>query len=178
MARPADRAAGPAPRLPRFLRPVDAVLAACASTATAAVVVLVAVEVVARYVLSSSIFFANELARLLFVWAVFLGFPLALSRGRHVGIEVLDTLLSSGRARAAVRIGAALGAFLLAFVAWKTVDVMAFNWDQRMNTLPVSAGLFYVPVVIGMGVGVLYLLAVVVGGERTLVPDDEPERTV
>ena len=178
MASPGEPAAGQASRLPRLLRPLDAALALCASAATAAVVVLVAVEVIARYVFSSSIFFANELARLMFVWAVFLGFPLALSRGRHVGIEVLDTFLSSGRARTAIRIGAALSAFLLVVVAWKTVDVMAFNWDQRMNTMPISAGLFYVPVVIGMVVGAAYLFVVVTVGERMLVPDDDPEQAV
>ena len=172
MATPAEPTSAPTLRLPRFLRPVDAALAASACTATAAVVVLVTIEVIARYVFSSSIFFANELARLLFVWAIFLGFPLALSRGRHVGIEILDSLLGRFGARLAIRVGAALGAFLLAFVGWKSVEVMLFNWDQTMNTMPVSAGLFYVPVVIGMAVGVAYLLAVCVVGERTLVPDD------
>jgi TRAP-type C4-dicarboxylate transport system permease small subunit len=172
VATPADPTAGRPLRLPPFLRPVDAVLAASASTATAAVVVLVTIEVIARYAFSSSIFFANELARLLFVWAIFLGFPLALSRGRHVGIELLDSVLGRFGARVAIRLGAALGAFLLAFVGWKSVEVMLFNWDQTMNTMPVSAGLFYVPVVIGMVVGVAYLLAVCVVGERTLVPDD------
>lgn len=171
MARPADAIVAPVDRLPRFLQPVDAALAIAACTATALVVVLVTVEVIARYVFSSSIFFAYELARLMFVWGIFLGFPLALSRGRHVGIELIDSILSGRGARAAIRFGALLSAGLLAFIAWKSVDVMLFNWDQRMNTMPVSAGWFYVPVVIAMSVGCLYLLAIAAEGRRALVDD-------
>lgn len=163
----------PVDRLPRFLRPIDLALAVAACTATALVVVLVTVEVVARYVFSSSIFFANELARLMFVWGIFLGFPLALSRGRHVGIELIDSMVSTRGARNAIRFGALLGAGLLAIVAWKSVDVMLFNWIQVMNTMPISAGWFYVPVIIGMAVGCAYLLVIAVQGERTLVDDGE-----
>lgn len=157
--------------MPRFLRPIDAALAVAACFATAMVVVLVTVEVVARYVFSSSIFFANELARLMFVWGIFLGFPLALSRGRHVGIELVDSLLPPEAARWSIRFGAVLGAVLLAFVGWKSAEVMVFNWDQSFNTMPLSAGLFYVPVIIAMAAGTLYLLAIAVLGRRALVDD-------
>lgn len=160
-----------APGLPRLLRPLDNALAVLACTATALVVVVVTVEVFFRYVLSSSIFFANELARLMFVWGIFLGFPLALSRGRHVGIQLVDAVVSPRIGRQVIRIGALLGAGLLGFMAWKTVDVMLFNWDQRMNTMPVTAGLFYVPIVTGLAVGSLYLLVLAAHGVRALVDD-------
>lgn len=172
MATPAEAGVRATGRLPKLLQPLDTALAVAACAATAFVVVLVTVEVVARYVFASSIFFANELARLMFVWGIFLGFPLALSRGRHVGIELIDSVLPPRGVRAAIRLGALLGALLLAVVGWKTVDVMLFNWDQRMNTMPVSAGLFYVPIAIGMAVGTLYLLVIASQGLRTLVPDD------
>lgn len=157
--------------MPPFLRPVDTILAVGACAATVMVVVLVTIEVVARYAFSSSIFFANELARLMFVWGIFLGFPLALSRGRHVGIELVDSLLSPTAARLSIRVGAVLGALLLAVIGWKSVDVMLFNWDQRLNTMPLSAGLFYVPVVIAMAAGTVYLLMIAVLGRRALMED-------
>ncbi|MGH8429484.1 MAG: TRAP transporter small permease, partial [Solimonas sp.] len=134
---------------------------------------LVTVDVVARYLFSASIIFASELARLMFVWAIFLGFPLALSRGRHVGIEILDAVLAKRWARLAVRVGAAFSAVLLAVIFWKSLDVMLFNWDQQLNTLPLSAGLFYLPVTISMAVSVVYLLMICLAGRRTLVEDDD-----
>ncbi len=161
------------PGLPRFLRPVEAALIVASSTATAIVVILVTADVVARYVFSDSIMFANELARLMFVWAIFLGFPLALSRGRHVGIEALDAVLARRWARMVIRVGAAFSAVLLAVIFWKSLEVMLFNWDQQLNTIPLSAGLFYLPVTISMAVGVVYLLALGLAGRRGLVEDDD-----
>ncbi len=161
-------------RLPRFLWPVEVALIVTSSVATALVVILVTADVVARYVFSDSIVFANELARLMFVWAIFLGFPLALSRGRHVGIEVLDAFLAQRWARLAVRVGAVFSAILLAVICWMSVDVMVFNWDQQLNTVPLSAGLFYLPVAISMAIGVVYLLVICAAGTRSLVEDDEP----
>ncbi len=161
------------PGLPRFLRPVEAALIVASSVATALVVILVTADVVARYVFADSIVFANELARLMFVWAIFLGFPLALSRGRHVGIEFLDAVLAQRWVRAVIRIGAVFSAILLAVIFWKSLDIMLFNWDQQLNTLPLSAGLFYLPVTISMAVSVVYLLAICFRGSRTLVEDHE-----
>lgn len=162
------------PGLPRFLRPVEAALIVASSVATALVVILVTADVVARYVFADSIVFANELARLMFVWAIFLGFPLALSRGRHVGIEFLDAVLAQRWVRAVIRVGAVFSAILLAVIFWKSLDIMLFNWDQQLNTLPLSAGLFYLPVTISMAVSVVYLLAICFRGSRTLVEDHEP----
>ncbi|MBI2737909.1 MAG: TRAP transporter small permease [Rhodospirillales bacterium] len=162
------------PGLPRFLRPVEAALIVASSVATALVVILVTADVVARYVFADSIVFANELARLMFVWAIFLGFPLALSRGRHVGIEFLDAVLARRWVRAIIRVGAVFSAILLAVIFWKSLDIMLFNWDQQLNTLPLSAGLFYLPVTISMAVSVVYLLAICFRGSRTLVEDHEP----
>lgn len=162
------------PGLPRFLRPVEAALIVASSVTTALVVILVTADVVARYVFADSIVFANELARLMFVWAIFLGFPLALSRGRHVGIEFLDAVLAQRWVRAVIRVGAVFSAILLAVIFWKSLDIMLFNWDQQLNTLPLSAGLFYLPVTISMAVSVVYLLAICFRGSRTLVEDHEP----
>ena len=161
------------PGLPRFLQPVEATLVVASSVATALVVILVTADVVARYVFADSIVFANELARLMFVWAIFLGFPLALSRGRHVGIEILDAVLARRWARLAIRVGAVFSAVLLAVIFWKSLDVMLFNWDQQLNTVPLSAGLFYLPVTISMAVSVVYLLVICFSGSRTLVDDHE-----
>jgi len=159
--------------MPRFLRPVETALAVSACLATAMVVLLVTIEVVARYIFASSLIFSNELARLMFVWAIFLGFPLALSRGRHVGIELLDAILPPRVATLTLRIGAVLGIVLLGITCGKSVESMLFNWDQRFNTLPLSAGLFNLPVVIGMAVSVVYLIVIAVTGRRVLIDDRE-----
>lgn len=152
---------------------IDKLVGIAACIATAIVVALVAVEVVARYGFGSSISFAQEAARLMFVWAVFLGLPLALSRGRHVGIGIVDASAPAGVARQVRRIAALLSMGLLAVVAWKSVEVMVFNWDQTLNTIPLSAGLFYLPVVVGCAISILYLVELAITGKRRLIDTTE-----
>ena len=54
-----------------------------------AMVVLVFVNVVARYLFSSSITWAHEIARYAFVWLTFLGAAIGLARGVHIGMDLV-----------------------------------------------------------------------------------------
>lgn len=54
---------------------------------------LVFSNVVLRYIFSSGIVAAEEIARLMFVWLVFLGATVALRHQRHLGLEILQSRL-------------------------------------------------------------------------------------
>ena len=156
-----------------LIRPVDILLTILACTTAGLVVGLITVEVVARYFLGASVYFATELAQLMFVWTVFFGLPLALVRGRHVSITLADTLLPAALAVLVRRIAMLLSIVLLAAVAWKCWELMLFNWDQRLNTMRLSAGLYYLPVIIGAAASILFLSVGVVLGEYRLVAGEE-----
>lgn len=53
-------------------------------------VVVVAVQVLFRYVLNQSLFWSEELARYLLVWLSFLGASVAYRRKAHPGIDILQ----------------------------------------------------------------------------------------
>ncbi|MBY6265584.1 TRAP transporter small permease [Azospirillum sp. 412522] len=59
----------------------------------AVMVGLVFSNVVLRYLFSSGIVAAEEIARLMFVWLVFLGATVALRHQRHLGLEILQSRL-------------------------------------------------------------------------------------
>ena len=59
----------------------------------AVMVGLVFGNVVLRYVFNSGIVAAEEIARLMFVWLVFLGATVALRHQRHLGLEILQSRL-------------------------------------------------------------------------------------
>lgn len=59
----------------------------------AVMVGLVFGNVILRYVFNSGIVAAEEIARLMFVWLVFLGATLALRHQRHLGLEILQARL-------------------------------------------------------------------------------------
>ncbi|WP_395457883.1 TRAP transporter small permease (plasmid) [Azospirillum melinis] len=59
----------------------------------AVMVGLVFGNVVLRYIFNSGIVAAEEIARLMFVWLVFLGATVALRHQRHLGLEILQARL-------------------------------------------------------------------------------------
>lgn len=157
----------------RLIRPLDVLLTILACFCAAVVVTLISIDVFARYVLGSSLVFAAEVARLMFVWMIFLGLPLALVRGRHVSINIGDTLLPVFAALWLRRVAMALSIGLLLIVSWKCWDVMLFNWSQRMMTVPLSGGLFYLPALIGALASAYFLMIGLLVGDFTLIQEDE-----
>ena len=61
--------------------------------------VVVAVQVLFRYVLNQSLFWSEELARYLLVWLSFLGASVAYRRQAHPGIDVLYAKMPAGLQR-------------------------------------------------------------------------------
>lgn len=59
----------------------------------AVMVGLVFGNVVLRYIFNSGLVAAEEIARLMFVWLVFLGATVALRHQRHLGLEILQARL-------------------------------------------------------------------------------------
>lgn len=137
-------------------------------------VLFVASEVFARYVLAYSIFFANELARLMFVWTIFLGLPLALGRGHHVGVELLRAVLPSRVWEIVFRLNCIASAALMVVVIWQTIFIMLDNWDQRMSTLPLSAGFFTLPITIGASLALLHLVNMLITAHPAPMADEKP----
>lgn len=75
--------------VPRLERTVEWLMA----LALAVMVVMVFGNVVLRYVFNSGIAAAEEIARLMFVWLIFLGAILALRRHAHLGVELVQARL-------------------------------------------------------------------------------------
>lgn len=66
--------------------PIDRILTTIAVALVAAIVVIVNIQVVARYILSIGLSWPEELARHLLVWLVFIGGALALRRGEMIRV--------------------------------------------------------------------------------------------
>lgn len=120
---------------------------------------LVSAQVFARYVLSSSIDSADELSRLFFVWAIFLAIPHGIKVGIHVGIDALVSLLPDAVQRQLARLMALIGAVLMAALFWISIGAVVDNWQQLMPTIPVTAAVFYIAVLISAGHCCLHLIA-------------------
>jgi len=130
----------------------------------AAMTLIVTAQVLWRHVLGSSIDSADELSRLFFVWAMFLAIPHGVKYGVHVGIDLLIGYLPSNVRECLFRvIAAASGALMIAvfIAAWTAADE---KWQQLMPTLPITASVFYIAVLIAAIHSWLHLVLYAWGG--------------
>lgn len=65
-----------------------------AGTSMLAIVVIMIVQVFARYVLNASLIWAEELCRYILIWQTFLFIGLAYQRGELVAVEIFTDMLS------------------------------------------------------------------------------------
>jgi TRAP-type C4-dicarboxylate transport system permease small subunit len=130
----------------------------------AALTLLVGIQIAGRFLFDYSIFWSDELARFLLVWAAFLGMSAGVRRGSHPAVDGVVRALPPGAAR--VAFGAALACSLLFFlvmVGYGTLLVQR-TWLQRSPSLGLRMGLPYLAVpVAGILMG-LHTIALVLRG--------------
>lgn len=66
--------------------------------------VVVGFNVFSRYVLNSSLGWADELARFVFIWVSFLGAVVAYQKNEHVGLDFVVNRIASQKARLLLRL--------------------------------------------------------------------------
>lgn len=120
--------------------------------------VIVAVQVIMRYFFGLSIDSADELSRLLFVWSIFLAVPHGVRLGIHVGIDVLVGTLSATARDRIFRATCLVSMVLMAVVCLGAWTATLERWPELMPTLPLSSGMFYIPLLICAVHSFLHLL--------------------
>jgi TRAP-type C4-dicarboxylate transport system permease small subunit len=130
----------------------------------AAMTLVVSVQVLLRYGFNSSLDWADDVGRLLFVASVFFAIPLGIKEGAHIAIDALVEKFPPAWKRHATRIWAALAVALMAVVCWKAAVLVVEQWDENLPTLEISSALFLVPVCWGAFHSALHLLPVVRSG--------------
>jgi TRAP-type C4-dicarboxylate transport system permease small subunit len=147
-----------------LLAALDAAVAWVLCIAMAVMVAVVGAQVALRYGFNSSIDWADEIARLSFVWSIFLAIALGIKTGSHIGIEVLVARLPAALRGALARLVALVCAAALALVAWQSIVLAHDQWDELMGAVNLSSGWFLVPLAIGGAHGALHLLWIVLNG--------------
>lgn len=143
---------------------VDRFAAGAIVASMAAMVVVVSLQVLLRYAFNTSLDWAEDIARLLFVWSIFLAIPLGVKQGSHIGIELLTIRLPAPTRTFCVRLMALGCATLMAVVCYQSALLTVQQWDEFMPTLNVTAALFMVPVAFGAAHSTLHFTALALSG--------------
>lgn len=133
------------------------VLTALLAMAKASVIVISIVmicvtlaQVIFRYVISAPLPWSEELARYCFVWIVFLGGAIGLSRGIHLGVDIVVNLLPEPVRRAFDVLTSVLIGGFAATVIYASLPVLNMNMFQRSPALGVQMSWIYIAIPVSM----------------------------
>ena len=152
------------PPLGRVLFWLDEALIASLLVTFAVMVGVVSSQVFLRYALNTSLDWADELGRLMFVWTIFLAIPLGVRQGGHIGIDIIIDKFPASVREGVKRGGSVVAALMMGAIAWAALGVAREQWDELMATLDVSVGWFIVPIMIGALVSALHLVRIAIEG--------------
>ena len=125
----------------------------------AVLVVFLSLAVLGRYVFEVGLDWSDELARMLFVWVVFLGFAVAIRHRGNIGVEMLvDRLSRRNRHRLVLMQDIVILAFSL-FFTWEAEVTVRFSLMQRLPVLQITIAWMYAAVFVGGVMMVAYAAA-------------------
>ena len=132
----AQSTAGPSdlPRWFRWFGIYTRTIEGVAGVSMAVILVIMIVQVAARYLFSGSIIWAEEACRYLLLWQTFLLLGVAYQRGEFVMLDLLPYMLSS-RARLALKCATAIP--VLIFLA--VIVVEGFDYASRFERQKIPA---------------------------------------
>jgi TRAP-type C4-dicarboxylate transport system permease small subunit len=106
-----------------------------------AILVVMVLQVAFRYVLNAPLIWTEELARYLYIWACWLGAPVALRRGNHIVIVFVSDRLPGclARAMALVTQAAALVFLMQLTIQGSILTVKSHSVDAITLPIPWSA---------------------------------------
>lgn len=123
---------------------------------------MIAYEVLARYLFNAPTIWAQELSQLLFLWATFLGVSRALKRDQHIRINALESIMSDSTTYW-------LRLVTLVFISLLCILVVSYGisifWDSfvrgRSTGTMLNIPNWWSEAVIPTGFGILFLQSLV-----------------
>jgi TRAP-type C4-dicarboxylate transport system permease small subunit len=152
-----------------------------AGSSMLAIVIIMVVQVFARYVLNASLIWAEELCRYILVWQTFLFIGLAYQRGELVAVEILTDLLSPlwrFVLKAVVTIPILIFLGLMAVNGWsyasrfthQTLPALDFLWSSMTGRdLGLSVRWVYISVAVGCTLLAVHLILSLVADAQELL---------
>ena len=149
-----------------------------AGVALAAILVLVAAQIGMRVFTGNSLSWSDELARICFIYLVFIGAAEASARHIHIAINLKDTFGLAGRVdRLLDLIRLVLCFAVLGVIAWGAWQIIPVVKGMQLPATRISTAWMYVPVLAGcilmMLATALNFFAIIL--HRTLFSDTESE---
>jgi len=133
---------------------------------TLLLLVVTSAQVFWRYVFNDPMIWAEEFARINFVWLTFLTGCIAFSQGKHMAVDLLPPYLSpKGRRIQAGIVKALVGVFIIV-ILWVSPELMIITWDQPSATLSIPYALIYAAFPVSALIMLIYIILDLISGRK------------
>jgi TRAP-type C4-dicarboxylate transport system permease small subunit len=165
----ADSPVAPHPWIQRARRGYFLAVATLATALLGAIVLIMGVQVVFRYVLGESLIWAEEICRYLIIWTTFLFAGTAFQRGEMVAVEMLVRAVPGPLRKLLVAIGYGLSLVLLAalvYYGWRFAELNARQTIPAADFIasaiagpgsPIDMSIFWIYVAVPVGSAILFV---------------------
>lgn len=134
------------------------------------------IQVIARYLLRSSLAWSEELARFLFIWMTFIAAYIGARQGKHIGIEALQAALPRVPSMALKILANLLCTVFFFIVAYYTLQAWPKLMRQVSPALGIPIAYVYLCMIVGsIFIGLWYLVLAVREAGKKAVPKAESE---
>lgn len=135
-----------------------------------AMILVTFAQVIMRYVFNDSFFGAEELARFLFTWFIFLSATIGLDRGIHFAMDVIVRVLPATLQKGLALLVHAIVLSILVALVVQGVELTVRNWRQLSPALDVSLSFPYAAIPFAAAVMTLVVLRRLLRGEAAAQP--------
>jgi TRAP-type C4-dicarboxylate transport system permease small subunit len=142
----------------RGIRALAALIAFSLVALTIALMLLISVQIIMRYIVGKSIPWSLEVAQILFIWIVFLGAALAVEKKQFAAMELLASRLPGWWSRRVIFM--LIAAFAVAF-GWLAFRYIGQTAQQRLTMTGVPSTIIYVAPIVASLLMVIFALRIV-----------------
>ena len=159
----------------KIFKGIDTLLKAVIVVIVAAFIVIVFVQVVARFVFQHSLTWTEELARILFTQMIFYAAPLAVLEKRHISVDILQQLMST-KTKRSLYVGInALSFLFFIFLCISGIVLLRTSPNQMSPAMGIPSHALYVSIIVS---SVLMALNVIRAGYDDYMNTHNPEKEV
>ena len=131
--------------LTRLVDRLSKLALAAAGTALVLMTAIVGAQVFSRYVLNSSLTFAEPMAIQLMGWFIFLGAAVGIRENFHLGLDLLRYVASPSVNRLLDTISLSLIAVFGLFISWYGFQLAVRTWDTLIPGLGITGATDFLP---------------------------------
>ena len=119
--------------------------------------VLIASQVITRYVFEYSFDWSEELARYLFIWSIYVGCSFAAKEDRHLEVTILRSIAGGKLAKPVTLISQALTVAFCLACGWWGIEMVRFLASTGQNTPALEIPVYWVFLSVPLGLGLMAL---------------------